>query len=606
FGMCFDTANRLWIVGNDPDSMPPNRLMHVVPGGDFGFQFRFGRAGIHPLQSWNGEFPGTLPMVAGTGEAACNVVTQGRHLWVTSWGDNRIERHSPQQRGASFNSQAEIVVQGDANFRPVGMAVARDDSIYVTDWVDRSYPVHDKGRLWRISHKPGVLTESGSMPELTDAERTAMRLRGRVDVAAEERLIALDNDDPFIRQAAITGLIESNQLDSIDRAELTSSRQRVGLLTAWRWKELSEPASLTTDQRRSLLEWGFQSDGDDIVLSAMRWATERSCKDQLPVIHGMLSRDNLSSRMYSAVIASIAYLETGSASGKSRDPAIEKLLVEFARDPQRPARLRGLALRRIPVESDSPTDDELGEWLAMERDRTFASEVVRLLAARSTESARNHLVTIAGDKVLDVQTRADALASLSETTESYADVIDNLSMAKEPVLETEIRRIRNPKSQPGKQTHPGRDDLDAWSALVGDGGNAEAGRRVFFRRQCATCHEHSGRGAKTGPDLTSLVGQMTRRRVLESILQPGKEVGPLYVPWIVETTDGRVLTGLKLDRAGVGNSVRFQGADGKIYEVPLQEIAMQTATNQSIMPNGLEESMSVDEFRDLIAFLIEQ
>lgn len=133
FGMCFDAANRLWIVGNDPDSMPPNRLMQVVPGGDFGFQFRFGRAGIHPLQSWNGEFPGTLPMVAGTGEAACNVVTQGQHLWVTSWGDNRIERHTPKQRGASFNSQMEVVVQGDAGFRPVGMAVARDGSIYVTD-----------------------------------------------------------------------------------------------------------------------------------------------------------------------------------------------------------------------------------------------------------------------------------------------------------------------------------------------------------------------------------------------------------------------------------------------------------------------------------------
>ena len=153
-------------------------------------------------------------------------------------------------------------------------------------------------------------------------------------------------------------------------------------------------------------------------------------------------------------------------------------------------------------------------------------------------------------------------------------------------------------------TRPAHDDLDAWAAMVAEGGNADAGRRVFFRATCANCHAYRGRGATTGPDLSTLSGQMTARRLMESILQPSKEIGPLYVPWRVMTVDGRILTGLKLDASGVGQSLRFQGADGLVFEVPLSDIEQQEPIGQSIMPTGLEETLSIQELRDLTAFLI--
>ncbi len=55
FGICLDIYGQLFCADNDPDSMPPCRLVHVVEGGDYGFQFRYGRAGRHPFQAWNGE-----------------------------------------------------------------------------------------------------------------------------------------------------------------------------------------------------------------------------------------------------------------------------------------------------------------------------------------------------------------------------------------------------------------------------------------------------------------------------------------------------------------------------------------------------------------------
>ena len=48
----------------------------------------------------------------------------------------------------------------------------------------------------------------------------------------------------------------------------------------------------------------------------------------------------------------------------------------------------------------------------------------------------------------------------------------------------------------------------------------------------------------------------------------------------------------------------FQGADGIIFDVPLADIEQQEPIGQSIMPTGLEETMSIQELRDLTAFLI--
>jgi putative membrane-bound dehydrogenase-like protein len=157
---CFDAFGRMFTVDNDPDSRPPCRLLHIIQGGDYGYRFRNGRAGLHPFTSWNGEIPGTLPMVAGTGEAPSGILSYESdgipeeyigNLFVTSWGDHRIDRFRLKPRGASFGSVAEPVIVGGEDFRPVGIACAPDGSLYCTDWVKRDYNLHGHGRVWKLS-----------------------------------------------------------------------------------------------------------------------------------------------------------------------------------------------------------------------------------------------------------------------------------------------------------------------------------------------------------------------------------------------------------------------------------------------------------------------
>lgn len=200
FHLCFDAYGRLFAVDNDPDSRPPCRLLHIVPGGDYGYRFRNGRKGTHPFTSWFGGNPGTLGLTAETGEAPSGVVAYESDglpadyrgtLISGSWGNHTIEQFTPQPRGASFQAAGKPIIKGDKFFRPVGIAVAPDGSLLVSDWVDRSYKLHGKGRVWRIRSKSQKTTihdkqpvnlRSPHLPARSEALRTLQR-RGVDDVA---------------------------------------------------------------------------------------------------------------------------------------------------------------------------------------------------------------------------------------------------------------------------------------------------------------------------------------------------------------------------------------------------------------------------------------
>jgi putative membrane-bound dehydrogenase-like protein len=194
FGVCRDVFGRTFAVDNDPDAMPPCRLVHVVEGADFGFQFRYGRSGRHPFQSWNGQLPGTLPMASGTGEAPCEVVSYESdglpreylgNLLVASWADHRIERYVLKERGASWEAERKPFITGGKDFRPVGIAVAPDGSLFVSDWVLSNYELHGKGAIWHIRWKDGPKPERprGTQWALFSAHRPLREAAARTLVA---------------------------------------------------------------------------------------------------------------------------------------------------------------------------------------------------------------------------------------------------------------------------------------------------------------------------------------------------------------------------------------------------------------------------------------
>ena len=106
-------------------------------------------------------------------------------------------------------------------------------------------------------------------------------------------------------------------------------------------------------------------------------------------------------------------------------------------------------------------------------------------------------------------------------------------------------------------------DRRAVLALRGD---ARRGGAVFADHpaaQCKTCHRIGDIGQAVGPDLTRIGAKYDRAALLDQILEPSRTVEPQYTSYLVETKDGRVLTGLLAERtAQRGRAQGCPGQDG--------------------------------------------
>ncbi|MCY2976611.1 MAG: hypothetical protein NTW52_18295 [Planctomycetota bacterium] len=583
FGICRDDAGRLLMVDNDADAMPPCRIVHVVPKADYGFQFRFGRAGTHPLQAWNGELPGTLPMLAGTGEAPCAILCHQGQYWVTSWGDNRIERYTPQRTGAAtVTATRQDAVVGNAMFRPVDMAIGPDGSMYVTDWVDRSYNVHRKGRIWRIKFAAATIFNSKNVSEamkLSPAEQDLPTFV-RKNPEVVRQALAGENSDPFLVHVLTTSADSSKWIKASGFSENSSPILRKAQLLNARWDTIAgKNNSVNALKVRTMIESALADEDESVRMGALRWAAETGDKSLLPLVTQQLNRESISTRCLAMVAATISFLETGKVEKGGFDALTRKTLVAIAEDDSRPSRLRSQAVLLVPPSAAQWSTPKL-LTIAQSADVKLARAAARHLAtAHANDSSRSAIQQLLKSQSIDQAIQLD-LASLNP-------------------------EANKPGLQPTNQ--PTIDDLDAWLTQVGEGGDAENGWRVFFsnsKGQCASCHMRDGRGANVGPDLTSIRTMANdRKRLLESILHPSREIGPMYTTWKVLTKDDRVIVGLKLNGGGVGQSARYLLADSTTVDIPMQDIEEQEPSENSIMPGGLLQKLTMDEVRDLLAFL---
>jgi putative heme-binding domain-containing protein len=135
-------------------------------------------------------------------------------------------------------------------------------------------------------------------------------------------------------------------------------------------------------------------------------------------------------------------------------------------------------------------------------------------------------------------------------------------------------------------------------------GDAARGEAVYRRKEhtCLACHAIAGAGGQVGPDMTSIGASAQVDYLVESILIPSKAVKEGYHALRVSTLDGKVVVGVKT-----------READGKVYlrtaedkEVAIAEKDIdEKAQSRSLMPDGLADQMTRQEFVDLVRFLSE-
>jgi hypothetical protein len=132
-----------------------------------------------------------------------------------------------------------------------------------------------------------------------------------------------------------------------------------------------------------------------------------------------------------------------------------------------------------------------------------------------------------------------------------------------------------------------------------------AGRLAFLHPQlaCARCHAVRGRGGHIGPDLTHVGASADRARLVDSILNPSEEVSPEFQAYTVVMKDGQTLVGSQFHFRNGGERASLRLVDGRDVVVDLDDVASHEASDTSFMPQGLENAMTVEELRDLVAYL---
>jgi putative heme-binding domain-containing protein len=268
--------------------------------------------------------------------------------------------------------------------------------------------------------------------------------------------------------------------------------------------------------------------------------------------------------------------------------------------------------------------------------------IALVLAARAAPEDRSRLVEALASPQGDVVTRAaDALASLG-TSATPAELADALRTLKAYCAAPEQRTVRlalakllsawsgeefevpdpegadllgayAPWFEWFAKAHPdeskklagfGGADATAWRerlvAVDWDRGDRARGKLVFEKRSCNRCHIGGGR---LGPDLAGAARRFSRDDLFAAIVDPSRDVSPLYQTTLVATRAGQVYHGLLVYDSADG--LLLQTGPDITIRVTGDDIQSTRPSRQSLMPTGLLNDVNDDDLADLYVYLKE-
>jgi putative heme-binding domain-containing protein len=131
-------------------------------------------------------------------------------------------------------------------------------------------------------------------------------------------------------------------------------------------------------------------------------------------------------------------------------------------------------------------------------------------------------------------------------------------------------------------------------------GIALRGENLFAARSCADCHQ--GRSA-LGPDLAGVAKRFSRNDLLTAVLDPSRDVSTRYATTAIATTSGKTYTGLVIYDSVDGITLR--DSMNRTIRIEADEIESRSTSSASLMPTGLLEGLTQQDWADLFAYLSE-
>ena len=173
------------------------------------------------------------------------------------------------------------------------------------------------------------------------------------------------------------------------------------------------------------------------------------------------------------------------------------------------------------------------------------------------------------------------------------DVIEAAAKRKDTGIKAALERFENsrPKDNP----------LAQYSETL-NGGDAEAGRKLFLERAdlaCLRCHKINNEGGDVGPDL-SKIGAKGREYILESIVLPNAKISPGYDSVLVKLKNENAYAGIV--KAETDTNLEINSPEDGLLKIDKSQISTRTP-GQSPMPAELVTMLTKRDLRNLIEYL---
>lgn len=265
--------------------------------------------------------------------------------------------------------------------------------------------------------------------------------------------------------------------------------------------------------------------------------------------------------------------------GEDNFPASGETLLSLL-EPQQPGELQSAAMRSLGLMSEPAAVLAL---LKRERWNAYTPPVREAMVAMLVSRPRHVGALFAAIEAGDIPAWSIAPAQRSQ------------------LLKHGDQEIRQHAEALFKQVQPGdrMKVYENYQAVLALKPDPENGRAVF-KKHCASCHRLDRDGIAVGPDLFGIRNQ-PKEAILLHIIIPEYEITPGFAGYVVETKDGRTLSGLIASETPTG--VTLRRALGEEETILRSQIVSLSATGLSLMPQELEKNMTQQELADLLAYL---
>ncbi|MDZ4405888.1 PVC-type heme-binding CxxCH protein [Prosthecobacter sp.] len=272
------------------------------------------------------------------------------------------------------------------------------------------------------------------------------------------------------------------------------------------------------------------------------------------------------------------------------------------------ARLEAIEL--LGLSSSKEATDALTQCLVKGQPETVQAAAVKILAQKASAEVTTAIITSwAGFDAKAKESALTALVGRDDRTVALLEAVQSGAIAAADLSASQVQSLVKHKDTKiatlakaalKAVIPPSREEVTAkFKPTIAAKGDAQKGQ-VQYMTRCVACHKAGTLGLAVGPDLIT-VKTKGREALLTAILEPHKEVASQFIAYTVNTKDGQTLAGIITNDTASSMTLKMMGGIEKTLQ--RAEIKGSTSIGQSLMPEGLETGMNVEDMADLISYI---